>query len=124
MDSLVWTVPDVGTDSAAVRVTAYDAAAHSTADLSDGLFHIVGPTGVPAGGEGTSAYFVTASVVQPVVAVANFSGSGQTIAEVKSGVTWQAGVGFFRAKGEADEIAMMAGELAKKYVEFAGKQTR
>jgi hypothetical protein len=50
VDSLAWTVPDVGTDSAAVRVMAHDAVGHIASDLSDGVFRIVGPTGVPIGG--------------------------------------------------------------------------
>jgi hypothetical protein len=46
VDSVVWTIPNVGTDSAAVRARAYDAAANNATDLSNGLFRIVGPTGV------------------------------------------------------------------------------
>jgi subtilisin family serine protease len=46
-----WVVPASPTDSALVRVTAYDGASHSTVDLSDALFAIVSPVGVPGGGD-------------------------------------------------------------------------
>ncbi|MEZ5064302.1 MAG: hypothetical protein R3B81_06175 [bacterium] len=46
-DSVEWTVPDVGTESALVRVTAFDAASNSAEDLSDAPFQILGPTDVP-----------------------------------------------------------------------------
>ena len=55
IDSVMWTVPGVSTDSAAVRVTGYDAAGQSTADFTDGLFRIVDLTGVPAVGRSALA---------------------------------------------------------------------
>ncbi|MFN8178933.1 MAG: T9SS type A sorting domain-containing protein [bacterium] len=53
VDSVDWTVPDVGTDSALVRVTAFDPASNSAEDLSDAAFRIRGPTGVPIVGQAT-----------------------------------------------------------------------
>jgi hypothetical protein len=55
VDSVAWTVPDAASDSAAVRATAYDAAGNNAADLSDGLFAIIGPIGVPSGPRPTLA---------------------------------------------------------------------
>jgi len=49
--SYAWTVPDQATDSARVRVTAYDAAGNTGMSLSDSAFQIVNPNaGVDAGG--------------------------------------------------------------------------
>ena len=49
--SLLWTVPDQPTDSALVRVTAYDHALNAGSAQSDSLFRIADPTaGVGAGG--------------------------------------------------------------------------
>ena len=49
-DSVMWTLPAGGSDSALVRVTAFDHALNQAADASDGLFQIrpLGPLGVPA----------------------------------------------------------------------------
>jgi hypothetical protein len=58
VDSVDWTVPDVGTDSAFVRVTAFDAALHNAEDLSDAAFRIRGPTDVPVVGRTSLALFV------------------------------------------------------------------
>jgi beta-lactamase superfamily II metal-dependent hydrolase len=49
--SYAWTVPAQATDSALVRVTAYDAAGNAGVSLSDSAFRIVNPNaGVGAGG--------------------------------------------------------------------------
>jgi hypothetical protein len=49
--SYEWTVPAQATDSALVRVTAYDAAGNAGVSLSDSVFRIVNPNaGVGAGG--------------------------------------------------------------------------
>jgi len=45
-----WFVPEVLTDSALVRLTAFDGASNSTVDLSDGLFAISRPVGTGDGG--------------------------------------------------------------------------
>jgi hypothetical protein len=43
VDSLDWTVPAEATDSALVRVTAFDAALNSATAASDSLFHVLDP---------------------------------------------------------------------------------
>ena len=53
-----WTVPVAATDSALVRLTAFDGASHSTVDLSDALFSIGQPIGVDGGGSVAFALLV------------------------------------------------------------------
>jgi len=54
----LWTVPGAATDSAVVRVTAYDPALNSTVDLSNALFSIGRPVGVDAPGAVSFALLV------------------------------------------------------------------
>jgi hypothetical protein len=53
--SFSWTVPGPATDSAVVRVGAFDAGHNSASAASAALFHIVNATGVPAGGNAVFA---------------------------------------------------------------------
>ncbi len=47
--SYSWTVPGPMTSNAIIRITAYDAAAHTAVDVSDANFQIAGTTGVSDG---------------------------------------------------------------------------
>jgi hypothetical protein len=85
VDSLAWTVPDVGTASAAVRVTVHDAAGLTAVDLSDGLFQIVGPTGAPMVGDRPSLALRLApnpSRTGPVHLRVSFPDAGEASVEV------------------------------------------